>query len=178
MKSEKIKKISLTAVFLSLGLVLPFLTAQVPEIGQRLLLLHIPVFLCSLICGPQYGALCGICLPLLRSFIFGAPEPYPSAFSMAFELPAYAIVCGLIYSKSKKKNLFAIYTSLISSMLAGRIVYAIVQSFILGLGEDGFTLSIFIAKAFANPLPGIILQLIIVPTVTITLNKLSNKINS
>lgn len=178
MKNEKIKKITLTAVFLSTGLVLPFLTAQVPEIGERLLPLHIPVFLCSLICGPQYGAICGVCLPFLRSFLFGMPELYPSAVSMGFELPAYAVVCGLIYLKFKKKNLVAIYTSLISSMLAGRLVYAVVQSFILGLGDDGLTLSLFIAKAFTRPLPGIILQLILVPAIVMSLTALNNKINS
>ena len=172
MKNEKIKKIAVAAVFLSIGLVLPLLTGQIPEIGQRLLPLHIPVFLCSLICGWQYGAICGFTLPLLRSLIFGMPELYPSALSMAIELPAYAIICGLIYLCFKKKNLVAIYVSLVSAMLGGRVVYAIVQAFILGLGEDGFTLTLFITKAFVNPFPGIILQLIIIPTIVFALNKL------
>ena len=172
MKNEKIKKIAVAAVFLSIGLVLPLLTGQIPEIGQRLLPLHIPVFLCSLICGWQYGAVCGLILPILRSLIFGMPELYPSAFSMAIELPAYAIICGLIYLCFKKKNLVAIYVSLVSAMLGGRVVYAIVQAFILGLGEDGFTLTLFITKAFINPFPGIILQLVIIPTIVFALNKL------
>ena len=176
MKNEKMKKIALTAMFLGIGLVLPFLTAQIPQIGERLLPLHIPVFLCSLICGWQYGAVCGLILPLLRSLIFGMPELYPSAFSMAFELPDYAIICGLIYLCFKKKNLLAIYVSLVGAMLGGRVVYAIVQAFILGLGENGLTLSIFITKAFANPLPGIILQLILIPSIVFTLNKMKNKL--
>lgn len=176
MKNENIKKISLTAVFLSLGLVLPFLTAQIPQIGERLLLMHIPVFLCSLICGWQYGAICGLILPLLRSFLFGRPELYPSAFSMAIELPAYAIICGLIYLCFKKKNLIAIYVSLISAMLGGRIVYGIVQAFILGLGEDGLTLTIFITKAFTRPIPGIILQLVLIPSIVIAVNKIQKNL--
>lgn len=176
MKNDRIKKITLTAVFLSIGLVLPFLTAQIPDIGERLLPLHIPVFLCSLICGWQYGAICGLYLPLLRSLLFGMPELYPSAFSMAFELPAYAIICGLIYMSFKKKNLCAIYISIISSMLGGRVVYAIVQAFILGLGEDGLTLTLFITKAFIKPLPGIILQLILIPSIVFALNKIKHKL--
>ena len=176
MKKEKTQKIVLTAVFLSVGLVLPFLTAQIPQIGERLLPMHIPVFLCSLLCGWQYGAVCGLILPLLRSFLFGMPELYPSAFSMAIELPAYAIICGLIYLCFKKKNLIAIYVSLTSAMLGGRVVYAIVQSFILGLGEDGFTLSIFIAKAFVRPFPGIIIQLILIPSIVFALNKIKTKL--
>lgn len=176
MKNEKMKKIALTAMFLGIGLVLPFLTAQIPQIGERLLPLHIPVFLCSLICGWQYGAVCGLILPLLRSLIFGMPELYPSAFSMAFELPAYAIICGLVYLCFKKKNLLAIYVSLVGAMLGGRVVYAIVQAFILGLGENGLILSIFITKAFVRPLPGIILQLILIPTIVFTLNKIKHKL--
>ncbi len=176
MKNKKIQKTALTAVFISIGLVLPFLTAQIPQVGERLLPLHIPVFLCSLICGWQYGAVCGLILPILRSLLFGMPELYPSAFSMAFELPAYAIICGLVYMCFKKKNLPAIYVSLVSAMLGGRVVYGIVQAFILGLGENGLTLSIFITKAFAKPLPGIILQLILIPSIVFSLNKIKHRL--
>ena len=46
------KKLTLSALFLALGLVLPFLTGQIPTIGSMLLPMHIPVLLCGLICGP------------------------------------------------------------------------------------------------------------------------------
>ena len=59
------RRLTLSAMFLALGLVLPFLTGQVPQIGNMLLPMHLPVFLCGLLCGWQYGAAVGFALPLL-----------------------------------------------------------------------------------------------------------------
>ncbi|MBQ9997837.1 MAG: ECF transporter S component, partial [Clostridia bacterium] len=55
----KSKRLILSAVFLSLGIVLPFLTGQIKEIGDTLLPMHIPVMLCGLICGWKYGLAVG-----------------------------------------------------------------------------------------------------------------------
>ena len=46
-----IHNLVLSAMFLALALVLPFLTGQIPQIGGMLLPMHLPVFLCGLICG-------------------------------------------------------------------------------------------------------------------------------
>ena len=53
------KNLTLSAMFTALGLVLPMLTGNIPQIGSMLLPMHIPVFLCSLICGWQYGLAVG-----------------------------------------------------------------------------------------------------------------------
>ena len=83
------KNLVLPALFLAIGLVLPFFTGQIPQIGQMLLPMHIPVLLCGLICGWQQGAVVGLVLPLLRSALFGAPAFYPMATGMAFELMTF-----------------------------------------------------------------------------------------
>lgn len=70
---KSIKNLTISAVFLAVGLVLPFFTGQIPAIGNMLLPMHIPVFLCGLICGWQYGAAVGFILPLFRSLLFSAP---------------------------------------------------------------------------------------------------------
>lgn len=49
----KTKDITVSACLLALGLVLPFLTGQIPSIGNALLPMHYPVFLCGFIVG-QY----------------------------------------------------------------------------------------------------------------------------
>lgn len=61
-----VKKISLSAMFFALGLILPFFTGQIPQIGSMLLPMHIPVFLCGFICGWKYGGVIGFLLPLMR----------------------------------------------------------------------------------------------------------------
>ena len=84
MKLSKTRKITLAAFFLTLGLILPFFTGQIPTIGSQLLPMHIPILLCGFILGGGYGALVGFITPLLRSMLFGMP-PILTATTMAFE---------------------------------------------------------------------------------------------
>ena len=165
------KNLVLPALFLSLGLVLPFLTGQIPQIGQMLLPMHIPVLLCGLICGWQRGAAIGFVLPLLRSVLFGAPPFFPQATGMAFELMAYGLVIGLLYSRSRWHCLLALYRCLVLAMLAGRVVWGLVQTIQLGVFGSGFSLRMFLAGAFINAVPGILAQLILVPVVMLALNR-------
>lgn len=55
-QKEQIQNMVLSALLLAIGLVLPFLTGQIPEIGSALLPMHIPVLICGFICGWQWGA--------------------------------------------------------------------------------------------------------------------------
>ena len=166
-----IKNVTLAAMFMALGLVLPLLTGQIPQIGNMLLPMHIPVFLCGLICGWQYGGIVGLILPLLRSAIFGMPPFFPTATAMAFELMTYGLVAGLLYSLSKWQCIRALYRCLITAMLAGRVVWGIVQTIQLGLSGSGLTWQIFMTEAFLNALPGILVQLILIPAVMVALNR-------
>ena len=86
MKNKTIKNLTLTAMFLAIGLVLPFFTGQIQQIGNMLLPMHIPVFLCALVCGWKYGLPMAFILPVFRSFLFGMPPLYPTAVSMAFQM--------------------------------------------------------------------------------------------
>ncbi len=168
---QNIKNLTLSAMFLALGLVLPFLTGQIPRIGSMLLPMHIPVFLCGLICGWQYGAAVGLITPLLRSFIFGMPPLYPTAVAMAAELLTYGLVVGLMYSKSRWQCVISLYRSLLVAMIAGRAVWGITEIIILGIGGEAFTWEAFMAGAFLNAIPGIIIQLILIPAIMVALNR-------
>ncbi len=168
---DKIKKLTLSAMFMAIGLALPFLTGQIKTVGNMLCPMHIPVLLCGLICGWQYGAAVGLILPLLRSATFGMPPMYPTAIAMAFELMTYGLVIGVLYSRSRWKCVIALYRSLIAAMLAGRAVWGIVQIVLLGLGGSVFTFRAFMVGAFLNAIPGIILQLVLIPAVMVALNR-------
>ena len=113
----------------------------------------------------------GFILPLMRSMVFHMPTLYPGAIAMAFEMAAYGLVAGYIFYKSKYKCTKALYKSMIISMLAGRVVWGIAQVILLGLGGSAFTFSAFIAGAFAKALPGIIIQLILIPAVMVALGR-------
>ena len=165
------KTLILPAMFIAIGLVLPFFTGQIPQIGQMLLPMHIPVLLCGFICGWQSGAVIGFVLPLLRSLLFGVPAFYPMATGMAFELMTYGLVAGLLYSLSKWKCMLALYRSLVIAMLAGRVVWGVVQTIQMGVFGNGFTMQMFLAGAFINAIPGIIAQLILIPVIMLALGR-------
>lgn len=175
MKEKKHKKsvydLTVAAMFLAIGLVLPFLTGQIPEIGSMLLPMHIPVLLCGLICGWQYGAAVGFILPLLRYVMFGMPPIYPTGVAMAFELAAYGLLAGLLYSRSRWQCVRALYRCLIAAMLGGRLVWAAAEVILLGVAGKTFTWKMFAAGAFLNAIPGMIIQLVLIPSVMLALDK-------
>lgn len=165
------KKLTLSAMFAAIGFVLPFFTGQIPQIGKMLLPMHIPVFLCGLICGWQYGAIVGFIVPLMRSVVFSAPILFPTAISMAFELATYGLVSGMLYEHSRWHCVIALYRAIIVAMLAGRLVWAVAQIILLGMSGGSFTWQMFIAGAFLNAVPGIIIQLTLIPSVMVGLNR-------
>lgn len=162
---------AVAAMLLAVGLLLPFLTGQIQQIGNMLLPMHLPVLLCGLICGWKWGTAVGFILPLFRFVLFGMPPIYPQGIAMAFELATYGGVVGALYAHSRWQCVRALYRCLVIAMLAGRVVWGVAEVFLLGLGPDGFTWQLFMAGAFLNCIPGIILQLIAVPAIMAALNR-------
>ena len=165
MKNSALRNTVLSAMFLALSFVLPFFTGQIQQIGSMLLPMHIPIILCSLCCSEKYGFLVGLVAPVMRSAIFNMPPMYPTAISMSVKLAVMGFLVGFIYEKMKKQIITSLYISLISSILISRLFWAAAMCALLGVGEGGFTLSMFFTMAFAKAFPGIILQLVLVPTI-------------
>ena len=170
-KRGPVFNLTLAAMFMAIGLVLPFFTGQIPQFGNMLLPMHIPVLLCGLICGWQYGLTVGVILPLLRYMLFGMPIPFPTGIAMAFELATYGAVIGFMYSQSRWQCVVALDRSMIIAMVAGRVVWGFAQILLLGISGNSFTWQMFIAGALLNAIPGIILQLILIPAVMVALNR-------
>ena len=160
----------LAAMFLAIAYVLPFFTGQISRIGAMLCPMHIPVILCGFVCGAPWGLLVGATVPLLRSFILGMPPLFPTAVSMTFELATYGLLAGLLYRVLPKKKI-NIYVSLVLSMIVGRLVWGVVQFSLMGFDLEKFPLSVFWAGAVVNALPGIIIQLVLIPIVIVILEK-------
>ncbi len=166
-------KIVLSGVFLALGYILSTFAANVQAIGQQFLPMHIPVLICGFICGAPYGAVVGALTPLIKSLSTGVPVMMPSAIAMMFELAVYGAVAGFIYKRFPKSPLYA-YISLISAMLCGRIVWGGV-TFVLYtfFTHSDFTLDVVLAQTVLNCLPGIALQIIVVPPIVLALKKVA-----
>lgn len=163
------KHLTLSGLFLALGLVLPFLTGQIPEIGNQLLPMHIPILLCGFVCGPICGAVVGAVTPLIRSLLFGMP-PMMSAIAMAFELLGYGLMAGLFYRTLPKKPGY-LYVSLLGAMIVGRIMWGVASIVIYAAMGNAFTWQIFFAGAVLNAVPGIIVQIVIIPLIVLALQR-------
>jgi thiamine transporter ThiT len=170
MKTTTTKTLVLSALFLALALVLPFLTGQIPEVGSMLCPMHIPALLCGFFCGWPWGLAVGLIAPVLRSLFFGMPPMFPVAVCMSIELAAYGSVSGLFYSKLPR-NKASIYIALLTAMVAGRLLWGLARFFCVGLDPSAFGIAAFWAGAVTTALPGIILQIIIIPALVIALEK-------
>lgn len=167
MKNKHIQRLVLAGGLLALGMVLPLLTAQIKEIGDTLLPMHLPVLLCGIVCGWKYGLPVGLVLPFLRSLIFGMPPLYPQAVWMAAELAAYGAVAGLLYALIRVRG--RVYIALIGAQIAGRIVWGVVKAILLGVGGKSFTVAAFFAGGFVDAFPGILLQILLIPPIVLLL---------
>ena len=170
MRNKNITKLILSALFLAMALVLPFLTGQIPEIGSMLCPMHIPALLCGFFCGWPWGLAVGLIAPVLRSLLFSMPPMYPMAVCMAFELATYGAVSGYLYGKLPHKK-SSIYVSLLTAMVAGRLVWGLARFICSGLDVSAFGLSAFWSGAVATAIPGIIVQILLIPVLVMALEK-------
>ena len=170
MRNTNTKKLILAALFLAMAMVLPFLTGQIPEIGSMLCPMHIPALLCGFFCGWPWGLMVGLVAPLLRSVTFGMPPMFPVAVCMAVELATYGAVAGALYQKLPRKK-SSIYAALLIAMVAGRLVWGAARFLCTGLDTSAFGLSAFWAGAITTAIPGIIVQIVLIPLLVMALEK-------
>lgn len=160
----------LAALFLALAFVLPMITGHLPQIGNMLCPMHFPVLLAGFVLGGPWGLALGFAAPLLRSVLFGMPPMYPIAIAMAFELATYGAVAGFMYRKVQH-TLPMIYATLVTSMVAGRLVWGAVRFVLAGLSGSSFSFSAFLSGAVLTAVPGIVAQLILIPLIVAALQK-------
>lgn len=169
---NKTKKLTLTAMCLALGVILPQAFHMIPNAGNIFLPMHIPVLICGFICGPFYGLTVGIITPCLSHIIFSMP-PATMLGQMIVELGVYGLCTGLLNQIITINNeLLKYYLVLIISMVVGRITYGICNALLFKAGN--YSLSIWLSAAFIKGIPGIIIQLVLIPTIVKTIKKLLN----
>ena len=168
MKKTTTQIMVLSALFLAMALVLPFLTGQIPEIGSMLCPMHIPALLCGFFCGWPWGLAVGLIAPVLRSLVFGMPPMFPVAVCMSVELAAYGAVSGFLYSKMPR-NKVSVYVALLTAMSVGRLAWGAARVLCAGLDPAVFGFAAFWAGAVTTALPGIILQIVLIPVLVLTL---------
>lgn len=164
------RSLVLAALFLALAFVLPMVTGHVPQVGNMLCPMHFPILLCGFVLGGPWGLTVGFIAPLVRSVLFGMPPMFPIAISMAFELAAYGLVSGVLWRKVKH-TVPMMYASLVTAMVAGRLVWGSVRFVLAGLTGSSFPFSAFLSGALLTAVPGIAAQLVLIPLILVALQK-------
>ncbi len=167
---RNIRDLVTAAVCLTLCLLLPFLTGEIPQWGNMLSPMHIPVLLCGLLCGWPYALAVGLIAPPLRYALFGMPPIMPTGLAMMVELGVYGLAASLLRRALPKKPAF-LYVALVLSMLLGRVAWGAARLVLAGLSNGVFTFAQFLAGAFTSAVPGIACHILIIPPLAMALEK-------
>lgn len=168
-KMSNVKKSIITAVCIALCYVIPLMFHGIQNAGSIFCPMHIPVFICGLICGWQYGLLCGIAGPALSSALSGMP-PVAILPSMMVELAAYGTAAGLMMKLVRTKSTYAdLYISLIVAIVCGRVLAGLAKALIFARGS--YSMSAWIAGSVVTSWPGTVIQLVFIPTIVFALMK-------
>ena len=166
---SNVKKSIITAVCIALCYVIPLMFHGIQNAGSIFCPMHIPVFICGLICGWQYGLLCGIAGPALSSALSGMP-PVAILPSMMVELAAYGTAAGLMMKLVRTKSTYAdLYISLIVAIVCGRVLAGLAKALIFARGS--YSMSAWIAGNVVTSWPGTVIQLVFIPTIVFALMK-------
>ncbi|MGM9594598.1 MAG: ECF transporter S component [Oscillospiraceae bacterium] len=168
-KMSNVKKSIITAVCIALCYVIPLMFHGIQNAGSIFCPMHIPVFICGLICGWQYGLLCGIAGPALSSALSSMP-PVAILPSMMVELAAYGTAAGLMMKLVRTKSTYAdLYISLIVAIVCGRVLAGLAKALIFARGS--YSMSAWIAGSVVTSWPGTVIQLVFIPTIVFALMK-------
>ncbi|MBQ9086889.1 MAG: ECF transporter S component [Clostridia bacterium] len=175
-RHNSLYRMVLSSMFLALAMLLPFLAGQLEKIGNMLCPMHLPVLLCGFFCGWQWGAVLGLAAPLLRSLLFGMPVLFPMAVCMSLELGCYGFLSGFLYRYLPQKR-SSVYLSLVIAMVAGRLLWGGARFLCVGLDADQFGFAAFWSDAVVTAIPGILIQLLLIPPLVILLKRKSPRRN-
>ncbi len=155
------KKIVIAGLLLAIGIIIPSIFHLTGMPGKMFLPMHIPVLIGGFLLQPWMALALGILTPLLNSFITGMPVLFPSAIIMVFELGIYGFMASLAYRKMKLPAI----VSLIISMIVGRLVAGLVVFILATFFAVDLSPMVFVIGTVTTGLPGIVIQIILIPTI-------------
>ena len=156
----KTRLLTRAGLLIALGIVLPYLAHLTGIGGNMFLPMHLSPLLAGFLVGPLYGLIIGAVLPPLNFAISGMP-PMPTMAFMIFELAAFGLITGLMYKK------FRVIISLITAMLAGRVLYALAFALLIEFQNP----LLIIGGGIVTGLPGIVIQLALIPLIVKVLER-------
>lgn len=167
---SSVKKVCISSVCVALCYVLP-LAFHTLAMGSMLSPMHIPVFLCGLVCGWPYGAFCGIAGPVISSLLSGMPSAVQLIY-MVPELCAYGLISGLLMERLHTGRFCAdLYCALVPAMILGRIVGGGARALFYMSSARTYSVALWASGYFVESFPGIVLHILVVPALVAVLTR-------
>lgn len=176
-----VQAVARAGMWLAAAVLLPGLLHPL-GLGPALLPMHLPVLLAAALGGPAVGGLVGAAAPLISHAATGMPPLIPPvAPLMAVELAAYGVAGGCLRPRAvgqgrasgpARTAWLTEYRWLVPTMLAGRVALGLAAQALgpsLGLAVPGW---VYVYGAVVSGLPGITLQLALVPLLVSRLARL------
>ena len=163
------RKLSLSGLLIALGLIMPMVFHTFGGAGKIFLPMHLTVLVAGFLLPPVNALAVGMLTPFLSSILTGMPVTFPMMPIMIVELGTYA----LVISSLSKKRIESIYFKLVVAMLSGRVMAGLMvfaMATVVGLKMKPL---VFVQGSIITGLPGIIIQLIMIPLVVKVLEQKS-----
>ena len=154
------KRLIIAGLLLALGVVIPMIFHTTGIAGPVFLPMHIPVLIGGFLLPPYLALFLGMLTPLINSLVTGMPPMFPMAIIMVFELGIYGLIASLLYRKME----MPLIISLILSMIAGRVMAGLVVFILATFFSAQMEPIGFIMGGVATSIPGIIIQIILIPS--------------
>lgn len=165
-------KIVIAGLLLAIGVIIPYIFHMSGIAGTIFLPMHIPVLLGGFLLPPQLAFVLGALTPLLNTLLSGMPALFPVSIIMVVELGFYGLITSLLYRKFRLPSIFTLIISMIvGRLMAGAMVYLLAIFFSGDLPPVFLDPMKFIITGIATGLPGIIIQLILIPTLIYSIMK-------
>lgn len=164
---DNTRKLVIAGVLLAIGIIIPliFHTTGIP--GNVFLPMHIPVLLGGFLLPSYLALLLGMLTPILSSLLTGMPPLFPMAVIMVFELGTYGLVASILYRKLKLPSVISLVLSMVAGrIMAGLVVFILVAFFAYQMGPITF-----IIGGVTTGVPGIVIQLILIPSLVYSIMK-------
>ncbi|WP_053954940.1 ECF transporter S component [Inediibacterium massiliense] len=172
MNHKKSKEIIVSGLFIAIGVLLPMAFHAFGSMGKILLPMHIPVFIGGFFLSPIFAFIVGAVTPIMSGVLTGMPVLFPMAVIMAFELGTYGLIISLFSRKRRKP----VMIPLLVSMIGGRIVAGITVYFLSLLFGLKMNPILFVKGGILTGLPGIVVQMVLIPVVIYGLNRFIRQI--
>ncbi len=162
---DRLRWMVVNAVMMALGLTLPMVFHAV-GLGSKFLPMLLPLLLNGFLSPLGWAVFTGAATPLVSAVLTGMPPLYPPvAAVMAVEGVVLSAVAGLVYRGSGRR----LWPALVAAIVCDRLTSAGLSWMLARL--FGLPAGLSAGAALVQGLPGVALQLVVVPLVLGALSK-------